>query len=573
VIKQIQKQEGSILLFGTVKGMIGFNPAEFVQSNFVPPVYITDIQVNNREVNLRDSNSPIRNSITFTRTLKLDYDQSDLRFSVAALSYAAPEKNEYQYMLEGLDKEWIHLKENREIFYTKLPPGNYTFRVMGSNSSERWNPKETILQITIGSPWWQSWWAFTAYTLLALGIIVTIVRYYHMAMKEKSKNRMELFKIEKERESYNAKIDFFTNVTHEIRTPLTLLKLPIDLLMKKEIADKEIKAGLEMINKNTNRLIDLSNQLLDFRKAEANKYSLAFVNSNVSVLLKDEFQSFKLVAEQKHLQYKLELCRIEPHAFLDPEAFKKILSNLLSNAIKYADSSVVVKLLPFGSEDDMLKIEFKNDGPLVPEELREKIFEPFYRIKETDKQSGTGIGLSLARSLAELHKGSLTVKPSENGMNIFLLSLPVVQEEAGNQTQMQPGNQDTQDVSSITENDIAGDKRPNILLVEDNKEILGFLQNALGTAYKVFQAFDGTQALLTLQKENIGLVISDIMMPVMDGIELCRRMKTDLQYSHVPIILLTAKNTLQSKIEGLEIGADAYIEKPFSPAHLQAQIA
>ena len=565
-------KNGSTLLFGTVKGMIGFDPAEFKQSNFVPPVYITDIQINNREINLRDEHSPLKSSITYLQQLKLSYNQSDLSFSVAALSYAAPEKNEYQYMLEGLDKEWVHLKGNRKIFYTKLPPGKYTFKVKGSNSSELWNPKETKLVIIISPPWWQSIWAFALYALILLAIIVTIVRYYHMAMKEKSKSRMETFKMEKEREIYHAKIEFFTNVTHEIRTPLTLIKLPIDQLLKKEIEDEEIITGLHMINKNTNRLIELSNQLLDFRKAEANNYSLSFIKSNVSGLLNEEFKNFKLAAEQKNLQYKLELCRIEPHAYLDPEAFKKVLSNLISNAIKYAASIVVVKLLPFGSDDDMLNIEFKNDGALIPYELKEKIFEPFYRIKGSEKQPGTGIGLPLARSLAELHKGVLTLKKPENGMNTFLLSLPVQQDETIDLQNLQTSNDEYQEQDTDSSEEDSMDYKPSLLIVEDNKEVLSFLQKALNLTYKVFRAFNGIQALEILQKENISLVVSDIMMPEMDGIELCKSIKTDLQYSHVPIILLTAKNTLDSKITGLEVGADAYIEKPFALEHLQAQI-
>ncbi|RYZ28438.1 MAG: hybrid sensor histidine kinase/response regulator, partial [Chitinophagaceae bacterium] len=221
------KKDGS-LFFGTVKGMISFNPKEFVQSSFVPPVYITDIQINNRDVNLRDAQSPLKTSITYTEQLELPYNQSDISLGVAALSYAAPEKNEYQYMLEGLDKEWIAMKNNRKIFYTKLPPGRYTLKVKGSNSNEHWNQKETKLAIRITPPWWSSPWAFAFYGLTILAIIVTIVRYYHMAMKEKSKRRMASFEMEKEREIYHAKVEFFTHVTHEIRTPLTLIKLPVE---------------------------------------------------------------------------------------------------------------------------------------------------------------------------------------------------------------------------------------------------------------------------------------------------------------------------------------------------------
>jgi DNA-binding response OmpR family regulator len=392
-------------------------------------------------------------------------------------------------------------------------------------------------------------------------------------MKEKSKRRMQAFKMEKEREIYNSKIEFFTNVTHEIKTPLTLIKLPVEQLMKKEIDDHEIKEALNMINKNTNRLIDLSNQLLDFRKAEANKYSLNFIKSNVSALLKEEFINFKPAAEQKNLAYKLELARIEPHAYLDPEAFRKILGNLLSNAIKYAKNTVIVKLLPFGSEDEMLHMEFKNDGYLIPYEFRQKIFEPFFRIKETEKQMGTGIGLALSRSLAELHKGVLELKMQEGELNVFRLSLPIQQHEAIDLPSVQISGDENQEFIVTEPDEQNKSHKSSVLIVEDNKEIIEFLYQSLNSKYKVFRALNGKKALEILQKENISLVVSDIMMPVMDGIELCRTIKTDLQYSHVPIILLTAKNTLDAKIAGLDVGADAYIEKPFAMEHLQAQIS
>lgn len=563
-------KKANTLFFGTVNGLISFNPNEFIKNSFVPRVYITGLQVNNKELTINGDNSPLNKSITYTSKIELPHDRSTISIDVAALSYAAPEMNEYAYKMEGLDKEWTAMKSNRKIFYTKLPPGDYKFKIKGSSIGEVWNEKETMLSIKILPPFWASIWAYVLYGLAAIGIIITIVRYYHIAMKEKSQRRLEIFKMEKEREIYNAKIEFFTNVTHEIRTPLTLIKMPLDKLMKKEINDPEIEGGLHMINKNTNRLIDLSNQLLDFRKAEANKYSLSFIKSNVSVLLREEYSNFKPAAEQKNLNFKLELPRIEPHAYLDVEAFKKILSNLINNAIKYAKTTVVVRLMPFGSEDDVLNIEFKNDGYLIPYELKEKIFEPFYRIKETEKQSGTGIGLPLSRSLAELHKGVLNLKKPEGKFNIFLLSLPIHQEK----------EIDLQDYESVEpeapvakEAEEAFDSsKPSVLIVEDNKEILGFLQRELSMSYKILQSLNGREALEVLQKENVQLIISDIMMPVMDGIELCKKIKTDLQYSHIPIILLTAKNTLHSKIEGLEVGADAYIEKPFSFEHLQAQI-
>lgn len=564
------KSHDGTLYFGTVKGMISFNPAAFRKEEFVPPVFITGLQVNNKDMGASKPGSPLQQSILYANKIVLPHDSSSLSFEIAALSYITPEANEYAYIMEGLDKEWTYLKNNRKIFYTKLPPGYYTFRVKGSGSGEVWNQQETVLHIRVLPPWWGSPWAYGLYALVIAGILWTIFRYYHMAMKEKNKRKIETLEIEKEREIYNAKIEFFTNIAHEIRTPLTLIKLPLDKLLNKEKDNPSLSESLSMMKKNTNRLIDLTDQLLDFRKAEANNFSLSFIRTDISDLLKELFTAFKPVAEQKKLVLRMELPRMPLYASVDPEAFRKIVSNLFNNAIKYADTTVVVRLLAFNSEDKVFHIEFRNDGFVIPYELKEKIFEPFFRLRETSRQAGTGIGLPLARSLAELHKGVLDLKEPQNNMNIFQLSIPIHQENEIN----------LQEYETI---ETFGDEEPPmpeetdpaklpLLLVEDNKEILQFIQRELHSHYTIFRAHNGEEALQVLSAENIELVISDIMMPVMDGIELCRRMKNDIQYSHIPIILLTAKNTLHSKIEGLEVGADAYIEKPFSLEHLQAQI-
>lgn len=327
-----------------------------------------------------------------------------------------------------------------------------------------------------------------------------------------------------------------------------------------------------MIDKNTSRLIDLTNQLLDFRKAEANNYSLNFTKTDINDLLSDVFGTFRPAAEQKQLQYKLELPRITLQAFVDEEACKKIVSNLVNNAIKYAESSVRVKLSPFNSDDLLFHIEFTNDGPLIGYDERDRIFEPFYRAEGSSKEPGTGIGLPLARSLAELHKGTLELKRSGLDQNTFLLSIPIHQDYELDLNREDESHYHTADGHQAAHN-AASPNKPNVLLVEDNAEILGYLGRELSLEYNIFRAGDGRQAILLLQEENVHLVISDIMMPVMDGIALCREMKNDVRFSHIPIILLTAKNSISSKIEGLEVGADAYIEKPFSLDHLSAQIS
>lgn len=560
------------MYFGTVKGMVSFDPSKFVRNPYVPPVYITGLQVNNADVTVGSANSALNRSITYTPSITLPYNSSNISLDVASLSFVIPEMNEYSYKMDGIDKTWVTFKNNRKIYYTKLPAGNYVFNLKGANSEGVWNNRVVQLSIHIMPPLWATSWAYTIYLLVIAGIVTTIVRYYHLAVSEKNKRRIETIEINTEREIYNAKIEFFTNVAHEIRTPLTLIKMPLDKLISSEINHPETMENLAMIKKNTNRLIGLTNQLLDFRKAEANKFSLNFSKADINELLEEVYNTFKPAAELKEISYRLELPRITLHAFVDHEALKKILGNLFNNAIKYASATVAIKLLPFSSEDEMFRIEVRNDGFLVPEELKEKIFEPFYRIKETEKEAGTGIGLPLARSLTLLHQGTLELKPSMNSQNIFLLSLPIHQETEINLEMADESV--TLPTEELMVNDQKNEKdKPSVLLVEDNKEIINYLQRELATTYRIFKAYNGTETIEILKKENIHLVISDIMMPVMDGIELCRKLKTDLEYSHIPIILLTAKNSLNSKIEGLEVGADAYIEKPFAFEHLQAQMS
>jgi DNA-binding response OmpR family regulator/anti-sigma regulatory factor (Ser/Thr protein kinase) len=347
--------------------------------------------------------------------------------------------------------------------------------------------------------------------------------------------------------------------------------MPLEKLIKKKNSNAEIAYNLKTMEKNTNRLIDLTNQLLDFRNTEMDKFSLNFVKTDVSDLLQETYNSFQLAAEEKDIIFKLELPGIALQAYVDPEALKKILSNLFNNAIKYAESKIIIRLKNFNSDDRVFSILIQNDGYIIPFDLKEKIFEPFYRIKETDSQPGNGIGLSLSRSLAELHKGVLDLSKPENGMNIFILSLPIHQEK---EFIIHNDEQEAvvEDESHLVEN-ADNALKPEILLVEDNKEILDFISREIAVDYMVRKASNGTEALEILKNGTIQLVISDIMMPVMDGLELCKKIKTNLEYSHIPIILLTAKNSLHAKIEGLEMGADAYIEKPFDFEHLSAQIS
>ncbi len=566
------KTEEGIMYFGSVKGMISFNPATFEKDSYVPPIYITSFQMQNQELSILAENYPLSHAINYTDKIVLPHHASSFSLDFAALSYTAPEMTEYAYKMEGLDRKWTYLKTNRKIYFTELSPGNYIFKVKASNSSGLWNERAATISILISPPWWASAWAYSFYILLGGLFIFLGVRNYHRVTENKSKRKLNLLKNEKEKEVYQAKIEFFTNVAHEIRTPLTLIKGPLERVMKASLNNDAIGGNLQIMEKNTNRLLELTNQLLDFRKTEIKGFSLTFVKADVTEILMETFIRFKLAAEQKGLQWTKNVPQDHLNAYVDPEALTKILSNLFSNAVKYGENCASVELLPFDDKTDKnFIIIFKNDGPIIPGPLRTKIFEPFFRLEETENQTGTGIGLPLARSLAELHKGTLDAGYIESDQNVFILKLPVHQEKEFNLYGENEEKALIKDVVEELEDDVT--TKPVVLLVDDNLEMLDFVSSEIAHEYAVIKTTNGTEALEILATENVQLVISDVLMPILGGFDLCKQIKTDIDHSHIPVILLTAKNTLQAKIEGLESGADAYLEKPFSPEHLQVQIA
>jgi len=419
------KDRSGTMYFGCVKGMISFNPNYFIENNFVPPVYITGFQVNNNELIADEKKSPLKQSISLTKKVKLPHNQSSFSIDFAALSYTAPETIEYAYKMEGLDKSWTYIKTNRKVYFTNLAPGNYTFRVKAATGNGTFTKNEQQLTIEILPPFWATIWAYSFYAITTGLIIFWLIRMYHNRQVEKHTRKIELMEHEKEKEIYQAKIEFFTNVAHEIRTPLTLIKAPMEKIMKNATNMQAANVYLKTMEKNTNRLVDLTNELLDFRKTETKGFSLDFIQIDITGLLKDIYTNFGTIAEQKSLEYKLLLPTMQILAYADVEALNKILSNLLNNAIKYAYKKVRLKLLPVTGNNFIIEIE--NDGYVIPEELKEKVFEPFFRIEKTKHQMGSGIGLALSRSLAELHKGELYMKKGETGMNVFVLSLPIQQ--------------------------------------------------------------------------------------------------------------------------------------------------
>lgn len=557
-------KKGRIYL-GSINGFIAFDPETFVENTFLPPVAITDFYLFNKRLSAGRPDSPLKKSITYSDELVLEANQNSFSFSVAALSYQAPEMNRLEYTLEGFDREWYAVGRNSQINYSNLPYGSYTLRIRGSNSDGKWNETERVLDIRIRPPFYLSVWAYMVYVVLALCSLVAVIFYFRSRTRQKHQQAMEKFEREKERELYTAKIDFFTNVAHEIRTPLTLIKSPLENVLASQLVPEEVRDDLEIMDLNTNRLLDLVNQLLDFRKTETRGFQLNFMECDVADILQKTYKRFKPLARQRGLELTVEAPE-NLRASVDREGLTKIISNMLTNAIKYADTYIRVKL---SAEDEELLITVCNDGAVVPVEMREEIFKPFIQYKAGALQavSGTGIGLALARSLAELHGGTLYMGDSMEN-NCFVMTLPVEHEPsvAVEQKEHAPDEESArkEEPASAT-----GQYRYTILVVEDSREMQEFVVKQFSAEYRVLTAMDGVGALKVLEEHTVHLVISDIMMPQMDGLELCEHLKSELDYSHIPIILLTAKTTLQAKIEGMKLGADAYIEKPFSVEYLK----
>ncbi|MDR0844134.1 MAG: response regulator, partial [Tannerella sp.] len=556
--------------FGSIGGLIAFNPdKQENKTDFTPPVYITKIGIYNNEITVHTPHSPLRKSIIHTESMVLPYNQSSISFDFVALSYSSPSATQYLYKMEDVDKEWITAGTNRNITYSKLPPGKYKFVVQATNKDASWAQTGCSLDITILPPWWLSTTACIIYAIVAICIIVCWFWWYEKRQGKRIKEAQKLFEIEKEKELYSSKIRFFTEVAHEVRTPLTLISGPLETILEMDIRDSKIKKNLQVIAQNTKRLSELIRQLLDFRKVDANKFLLNFVMLDVGQLLHEIIDRFEPTMSQQGKKLAVNIPEEAIIAAVDREAFTKIISNLLNNARKYAACDIAVGL---EKESTSFSIIVTSDGDKIPEELSARIFEPFFRIsKSSETVSGTGIGLPLARSLAELHGGRLCLESHpEADTNTFVLILPLNQEKV-----IHPEDYSIHNEYIEAEEEMhpePGSDKYVILLVEDNEAMSSYISEKLQDSFIVEAATNGVEALEILKTRHADVVISDVMMPQMGGFELCQAIKSDMEISHIPFIFLTAKNDLDSKINGLKMGAEAYIEKPFSFGYLHTQI-
>ena len=546
----IKTRDGK-LYFGTVRGFMEVTP-EDLHTNYAPPkVVFTGWSVPGEDYTLEPAE-------TILPGLKFKHDHGNITFRFAALSYTAPQNNKYAYRLRGLDKEWTYTK-NTSIHYTRIPPGKYYLEVMGSNGDGIWSERPTSLRLVVKPPFLSSWPGILLEIALGIGALIGFYLSQRRRMQEKNRLEIERFREAEALATQKSRIDFFTSIIHEIRTPLSLIKAPFEQIKKGNLGEDEYKEDMDMIGQNIDRLMMLSNEILDFSRIEVNAFQLRPRMTQVKHIAEEVLRNFTFAAKEKGLVFDKVLPEEDVNARIDPEILIKILTNLLANATKFAESRI-----EFRMEDEEGKIKFiiSNDGQIIAPEDRERIFTPFFREERDDLAGGTGLGLPLVRKLTELHQGTIRLDTTDPTRNTLLVEIPKLANKDETEAEHGP------DSSSESLDPV---KRA-IAIVDDNPQICQYLKRAFSKEYNVIGCADAKELYEVLRQNLVDLVISDIMMPGTDGITLCRELKGSFEYSHIPIILLSAKVDSDTKIEGLNAGADAFVEKPFTMDFLMKQV-
>ena len=572
------KASNGELYFGGVNGFIRFHPDSLAEDNFTPPIVITSVKIFDKPFQLNDK-------------LELGHTDNFLTFEFAALSYINSSENQYAYMMEGWDRDWIYCGTERKVSYPNLLPGEYVFRVKGSSCNRIWNEAGTSLKIVILPPWWKRWWAYVLYTLVILSIFTTATRFYLNRQRLRQKLLLESEHAERLEDIAKMKSDFFANISHEFRTPLTLILGPAEKIKKNESANP-IKDA-DIITRNSKRLLQLVNQLLDLSKLDAGKLKLEASPANIVSFIKGIALSFESLSEARDVMIKIKSDKEFIEVYFDKEKMFKTFSNLLSNAFKFTPERENVIVTIAETLNNTVEIRIKNTGVGIPQKELPKLFDRFYQVdsSQTKEFGGTGIGLALVKELIELHHGSIIVESKEaesdktnSAWTEFTISLPLGRAHLKDEEIMVADKEVSKEVTPIDETEylspgilaeseaIPDESRTTILVVEDNYDMREYIKESLSNNYIVEEAVNGEQGVRIAETIIPDLIISDLMMPKMDGNELTRILKNDERTSHIPIIILTAKSGQENKIEGLQTGADDYLTKPFDLQELLVRI-
>lgn len=567
------------IAFGGITGYTIFRPANIKDDDFQPRVLLSNVLINNKP--LPDSSSLTGGSSPGAlNKLVLHYDQNFLGFEFASDEYNSPQKIRYRYRLTNFDNDWVYALNDRFASYTKLPPGKYILEINASNTSGIWSNKTRMLQIIIQPPWWQTWWAYSIYILIAVGLVVLFLYYRIRRIRLAQEMILQQKQTEQLKTIDEMKSRFFSNITHEFRTPLSLIISPVEKLQS-ETKDEQVHKALSTIQGNAKQLLHLINQLLDLSKLEAGNMSLHFSRGRLDEFVAEMVSLFLPLAEQQQIELTCQ-CDLSQEYLFDADKLKTLLFNLLSNAVKFTPVGGKIVVSATEGEDKKINISVSDTGIGISADKLPFIFDRFFQADDSPIRlyEGTGIGLALVKELAELMHGTVSAKSRQNTGTTIDLVFPAEKAGASNVPLWQKETmKDIAPVSSKKTIRTNGQEKnterkslPLLLLAEDNEELLAFLHESFERNFRVITANNGVSAFQLAKEEMPDLVISDVMMPEMDGYTLCNQLKTDTITGHIAVILLTAKTSYESRISGLQLGADDYISKPFHFDELETRI-
>lgn len=566
------------ILFGSNKGVFMFNPDSIRKSNYVPPIVLSKLLVANEPVTPGDGNL-LKSVLDDTHYLKLSHKENIVTIQFAALDFSAPSETQYAYTLDGFEKSWNYVGKQRVATYTNLPKGHYVFKVRSTNSDGVWTNNIRTLNIEVLPSFWETSLAYFLYVVFIIAIIViaasilfTIYRLKHEVSVEQRMSDM--------------KLRFFTDISHELRTPLTLISGPVEYVLEHSSLSKDTREQLQIVEKNTNRMLHLINQILDFRKIQNRKMKMQVQRINVVPFIRRLMENFDSVAEDHCIDFLFETEKEELFLWVDVDKLEKIMFNLLSNAFKYTPNGKMITV--FVREDkNTISVGVQDQGIGISEDKKRSLFIRFENLMDHTlfNQSSTGIGLSLIKELVEMHKAIISVDSKVGEGSCFKVdflkgkahyddTVEILQDDvtAGMELVNRGGNNSEEEREGLAARDGQQATKNTMLLVEDNSELRLFLRTIFSAEFRIVEAVNGMEGWSKALKFLPDIIISDVMMPEKDGISMTRELRSDITTSHIPIVLLTAKTAAESRIEGLEYGADDYIIKPFSATYLQVRV-
>ncbi|MDB5010349.1 MAG: ATP-binding region ATPase domain protein [Mucilaginibacter sp.] len=577
------------LVFGGINGITTFNPENIKVNPVKPKVVFTEFTIFNKLVPFGIPGSPLLKPIDETREITLKYNQAFFSIKFAALNYISPEKNEFAFKLDGFtDNEWHYVRNVNTATYTNLNPGTYYFKIKAANNDGIWNEQPRVLKIIVLPPWWKTYYAFAGYLALIVFLLYLFNTYTKKTERLKSELKYESMSHAKDQDLAQKQLSFFVNISHEIKTPLTMIMAPLENMIRINNDNDKIQNQLKLMQRNGERLIRLINQLLDKKKLEAGQMHLQAAEGDIVIFINEILLAFDGLAKLKNITLKMDTGQQSLNVWFDSDKLEKVLYNLLSNAIKFTHDYGEITLSILKDVDNVL-ISIEDNGCGIKPANIDKIFNQFYHYANNIKIDGTGLGLAFSKELIELHHGSLFVESypettDKAGHTCFTIKLPVGKNHL----------KETEIVNNVKDAEYSSDfdqtgkaqlqlKKAEILkkedrsslsllIIEDNEDVLNFIKDGFTDDFEVYTASNGLDGWNLAKEINPDIIISDVMMPGLNGIELCGKLKADINTSHIPVILLTARSELMFKIEGLEIGADDYITKPFNFTMVEAKV-